>query len=318
MDNYNFLEKLFHQIFLENSFLKKNIYEFEKFFFYKKNNESQNAKHIFITGMPRSGTTALLYFLYETNIFSSLTYRSMPLIMAPNFSKFLSKKNIKKKERYHSDNIFFDLNSPESFDEVFFSCFANDDLLVELPKYVSLIIKLHKKKRYLSKNNMNFKRIDLISKAFPNSVFLIPFREPLQHSFSLLSSHNHFVKLQKRDNFILDYMNYLGHFEFGIGHRYWFKPKNFNNKIDINYWLEQWLLVYKEILDNYRNHPNCIFLKYENLKNSKYVEDMMFKLEVSNKYLNNFDPNIMNISIDYDKDLYAKCSLVYEDLSKLI
>lgn len=318
MINYNFLEKLTHQILLEKSFIKKNLYLFEKFFFYNKDKELKETKHIFITGLPRSGTTALLYFLYDTNQFSSLTYRSMPLIMAPNFSKFLPKKNIKKKERHHLDNITFDLDSPEAFDEVFFSCFSNDELSIELPKYISLILKLYKKKRYLSKNNNNFKRIDVISKTFPNSIFLIPFREPFQHSLSLLKMHNHFIKLQEQEKFILDYMNYLGHYEFGIGHRSWATPKYFTNKNDVNYWLEQWMFVYKEILTNYNGHPNCIFLQYENLKNTKYIEKILNKIELSNQNPSNLNPNIRNVLIDCDKDLYNKCKSIYDDLSYLV
>ena len=169
----------------------------------------------------------------------------------------------------------------------------------------------------MSKNNNNFKRIDLISKIFPNSIFLIPFREPLQHAFSLLKMHNHFVELQEQNKFILKYMNYLGHFEFGIGHKSWTTPKYFINKKDINYWLEQWMYVYNEILNKYSRHPNCIFLKYENLKNTKYVEEMLYKLELSNKYSSNFNPSIKNVLIDYNEDLYNKCTSVYDQLTNL-
>jgi hypothetical protein len=44
----------------------------------------------------------------------------MPFILSPNFSHCFYKKNSIKKERAHMDGIFYDLNSPEAFDEVFF------------------------------------------------------------------------------------------------------------------------------------------------------------------------------------------------------
>ena len=57
------------------------------------------------------------------------------------------------------------------------------------PNYIQLILNSENKIRYLSKNNLNYKRIDLINSILPNSIFLIPIREPLQHSYSLLNQH---------------------------------------------------------------------------------------------------------------------------------
>ena len=99
--------------------------------------------------------------------------------------KFQKKTSIKKKERLHKDGIYFDLNSPEAFDEIFFSSFKDNELKYELIYFINLILLNKITKRYLSKNNLNYKRIDLILSILPNSIFLIPFREPLQHSFSL-------------------------------------------------------------------------------------------------------------------------------------
>ena len=58
----------------------------------------------------------------------------MPFVMSPNlFSKFSFYKKISKKERLHSDGIFYDLDSPEAFDEIFFSSYQNS----EIEKYLS-------------------------------------------------------------------------------------------------------------------------------------------------------------------------------------
>ena len=92
----------------------------------------------------------------------------------------------------------------------------------------------------MSKNNLNYKRINLINSIFPNSIFLIPIREPLQHANSLIKQHIHFSKLKKNDNFIKLYMNYLGHNEFGLCHKPWNDSINFHNFNKIDYWLEQW------------------------------------------------------------------------------
>ena len=213
MQNYNFIQKLLHDLVLSNKLVNKSLFELEKFLYLKNNNIDKNS-HVFITSLPRSGTTILLNFLFSSNEFASLKYSNMPFVLSPNFSKIFNKKNIKRKERLHSDGIRYDLNSPESFDEVFFS--INE-------KYVK-----EELTRYLSKNNFNYKRINLIKSIIPNSIFLIPAREPLQHAYSLFKQHLHFSNLQKKDDFIRRYMNYLGHHEFGINHISWNEPKTYN------------------------------------------------------------------------------------------
>ena len=154
----------------------------------------------------------------------------MPFVLSPNFTKFFQKKNVIKKERMHGDGISYDINSPEAFDEIFFN--SNDEFIKnELVNYLNLICLSEKKDKYLSKNNLNYKRIDLISKLLPNCIFLTPIREPLQHSQSLLKQHLNFTHLQKQDNFILRYMNYLGHNEFGLNHKSWNTPINIKTSI---------------------------------------------------------------------------------------
>ena len=52
MQNYNFFQKLLHDLTLGNNFVKKSFYEIEKIFFLKKI-YIKNEKHVFITGLPR-------------------------------------------------------------------------------------------------------------------------------------------------------------------------------------------------------------------------------------------------------------------------
>ena len=234
MQNYSKIQKFLHDIVLNKKFINKSLFEIEKIIFLK-NKDIKNQSHMFITGLPRSGTTSILNFLYSSNQYASLTYKSMPFVLSPNFSKLFHKKNIAKKERMHGDGITYDINSPEAFDELFFS---NDKEFVEneLLNYLQLISISQNKTKYLSKNNLNFKRIDLIHSILPNSIFLIPIREPLQHSYSLLNQHLHFSQLQKNDDFIKRYMNYLSHNEFGLNHKPWNKPVNFYDLNKIDYW----------------------------------------------------------------------------------
>ena len=312
MQNYNFIQKLLHDLVLSNKLVNKSLFELEKFLYLKNNNIDKNS-HVFITGLPRSGITILLNFLFSSNEFASLKYSNMPFVISPNFSKIFNKNNIKRKERLHLDGIRYDLNSPEAFDEVFFSIFLNNEKYVkeELINYINLILISQNKTRYLSKNNFNYKRINLIKSIFPNSIFLIPVREPLQHAYSLFKQHLHFSNLQKKDDFIRRYMNYLGHHEFGINHISWKKPNTYNDYQDINYWLEQWILFYESIYEKYNNYSNCKFIIYEKLQEKKFIDDLIDFVEVN--FFNDFKFKVShkNLSLKYDENLYKYAKNTY-------
>ena len=318
MQNYNGIQKFLHDFVLSKKFINKSLFELEKII-YLKNKDIKDQSHIFITSLPRSGTTSLLNFLFTSGEYASLTYKSMPFILSPNFSKLFNKKNILKIERLHGDGITFDINSPEALDEIFFD---NDEEFIknELLNYIQLILLSEGTSKYLSKNNLNFKRIDLIHSKLPNSLFLIPIREPLQHAYSLLNQHLHFSKLQKENDFITRYMNYLGHNEFGLNHKSWNTPVNFKDLNNINYWLEQWYLFYQNILKNYQSYNNCFFIIYEELTNQNYLKVLLEKINtdrVEKLDLNYFkNSNKEAIDIDYAKDNYNNAKDIYIDFKQ--
>ena len=314
MNNYNFIQKFFHDLVFTQNYINKILFEVEKFFLRKKE-IIIDQDHLFITGLPRSGTTSILNFIYSSEEFASLKYLNMPFILSPNFSKLFHKSNVIKKERLHEDGITYDLNSPESFDEVFFnnnSKFIQDELL----NYIKLIMISQNKVKYLSKNNLNYKRITLINSILPNSKFLIPIRHPLQHSYSILNQHLHFIKLQKKEDFIRRYMNYLGHNEFGLDHKAWNKPINFNNLEKIDYWLEQWTLFYEKIFKDFQFNQNCFFLIYEELSNPNYIEKLLEKIGLhknKNINLNYFkNSNKKKIDTNFNQKNFEHAMKVYE------
>ncbi len=315
MQNYSGIQKFLHDFVLSKKFINKSLFELEKII-YLKNKDLKKQSHIFISSLPRSGTTILLNFLFSSNEYASLIYKNMPFILSPNLSKLFNKSNIPKKERLHGDGITFDINSPEALDEIFFN---NDEKFVknELVNYIQLILLSENKDKYLSKNNFNYKRIDLIHSILPNSIFLIPIREPLQHAYSLLNTHLHFRKLQQKNDFIRRYMNYLGHNEFGLNHQPWNNPIHFKDLNHINYWLEQWCLFYKNILKNHQTYNNCFFIIYEELLNPNYVKMLLEKINlnrVEKLDLNYFkNSNKKEININYSKDTYDNAKDIYMD-----
>ena len=317
MQTYNAIQKFLHDFILSKKIINKSLFELEKII-YLKNKNIINQSHVFITGLPRSGTTSLLNFLFSSNEYASLIYNNMPFILSPNFSKLFWKKNTTKKERLHGDGINFDNNSPEALDEIFFD--NNEEFVKsELVNYIQLILLNNQKNKYLSKNNLNYKRIDIIQSILPNSKFLIPIRKPLQHSNSLLNQHQNFFKLHKKDDFIRRYMNYLGHNEFGLNHKPWNNPIQFNNLNDINYWLEQWNLFYEFILKKFQSYENCFFILYEELDNPNYVKKILKKINFENysninlKFFKN--SNKKELNIQYNKKIFDKSQLLYQNFS---
>lgn len=317
MQNYSNIQRFLHDFVLSRKIVNKSLFEIEKIFFLK-NKDIKNQSHVFITGLPRSGTTSLLNFLFSSNEYASLTYNNMPFILSPHLSKLFYKKNVSKKERLHKDGIDFDNSSPEALDEIFFD--NNEEFVKhEIVNYIQLILLSNNKTKYLSKNNLNYKRIDMIKSIFPNSIFLIPIREPLQHSNSLLNQHLLFSQLQKEDDFIRRYMNYLGHNEFGLNHKSWNKSIHFHDLNNINYWLEQYFLFYENILNRYKINKNFFFVIYDELSNKHYLDNLIDKIDLNKDNVlpsSYFKKSIKKLDTNFDKELHSQCNNLFIKIKK--
>ena len=292
---------------LSSNIVRQTTFEIESLI--NKNNLSDIDNHVFISGLARSGTTILLNSIHKSNYFASLKYDDMPFILAPNlWSKITpNKKNIDFQERAHKDGIQISTKSPEAFEEIFWKTFYenNFDTHKKFRKFVSLVLQKNKKKRYISKNNQNIKRLEIILKIFPKSKILILFRNPIHQAKSLLNQHKKFINYSKKDKFVSEYMKWIGHHEFGPNYipiikvtynRDYFKStiSNLDMNYDTNIIYERLGKDYKktskvydfnnifEVKDNLYISPDS-FLKYINHKRirfSKYSEGIK-KLNLS-------------------------------------
>ena len=282
---------------------------------------SENENHIFVTGLARSGTTILLNALYKSNVFASLTYADMPFVLAPNLWSKISfiDKDSELKERAHGDGIKVSVKSPEAFEEVFWKTFADEEgqeLEEKFRTYVRNIIYKYKKKRYLSKNNQNIRRIHLISSIFSQSKILVPFREPIQHSYSLLSQHKKFIDYSKGDKFISKYMKWIGHTEFGPNYVPIYNENiNFSIDLEINHWIEQWYLTYNNAFKLLKNKQNVHFISYEKLCSTKdYWHQIQEIAKIEEHYDFEFRESKKDISCNIDPGLKQKVMSLYFDL----
>lgn len=321
MNNYSWLQQKLHQLALSSKFMREVMFDVENSAI-SINQTDDN--HVFVSGLARSGTTILLNALYESDEFASLSYRDMPFVLAPNlWSKLsLSKKDIDLVQRAHGDGIKVSTESPEAFEEVFWMTFTEDekDTKEKFKNYVQLINQKYQKKRYLSKNNQNLRRLKLISKIFPHSKILIPFRNPIQHAYSLLSQHQRFIEDSKKDEFISNYMNWIGHTEFGPNYiPIHDKDLCFEDDLNINHWLEQWYLTYKHCYQNLQNKENVYFICYEKLCNTtEYWFDVLQMLNIKDKYDFEFKESNKVISLEMDEDITHSSLSLYKQLSQFV
>jgi len=338
-NDYSFLSKTIHHLALNNNFIQEMLHDIE-LSIYKKSIKLDNLKsHIFISGLPRSGTTALMNFLYKTEKFASLTYRDMPFIVSPNLWSKISKKIKAKpqKERMHSDNLSINIDSPEALDEIFWRIklqkkyIFNDKLIpheadeftiTEFRNFVSLILYKYNKEVYLSKNNNNILRLESLIKAYPNCLIIIPFRDPLQQAYSLLKQHEHFTKIQNEDKFTRKYMSYLVHYEFGTLHRPYYFEDNKNVPFksgSLDYWLLQWVNTYTYLLkDKFSKSKNIMFINYESFcKNPKnFLQNIIKKTNLDDLiFKDNYNFKLSPKKVDIKKnEISTEAYKIFEKL----
>ena len=282
--DYSFLERLLHRLALHYRPIAEMRDDLDQMTVRGDPSEVVSQRHVFVSGLARAGTTVLMRRFHATGQYRSLTYRDMPFVLAPNLWRRLSqisRRDVERSERAHGDNLLVDADSPESLDEVFWRIFAGEEylerdrlkphapggeLVEKYVRYVNAILSANDPRidRYLSKNNNNILRLGTIHRAFPNALLLIPFRNPLQHACSLLRQHLRFSELQAKHEFVLSYMTWLGHHEFGLDHR----PFQFEGAVPasyppntLDYWLHLWCETYSW-LERSKPKP-ALFVCYE-------------------------------------------------------
>lgn len=338
MAEYNFLEKVLHHIALGNTIVPEACFNFEKLVISHDIDDVLNIPHIFVSGLARAGTTIIFKALYNSGQYKSLTYQHMPFILSPNIwmsiSRYLRKKP-RLEERSHGDGIKISFESPEAFEEVFWKTLLSSDYIksdrlipevtdsstgnLEFQKYVSLIL-YKAQKPYLSKNNNNILRINTLRKTFPRSHIIIPFRNPLDHATSLLEQHVKLCKNNKREDFHIRYMDYLGHHEFGPNHKpFYFDHGNefdfvrFKNRENINYWLGYWIHVHKNII--LKLNKNCHLICYESLCSSdtKLWESFCYSIGLDVVPEAIFKKSrVSHLDTTADQDLIREAESIYE------
>lgn len=282
-------------------------------------------KCIFVTGMPRSGTTILTHVISNFDDVGSFNYSDLPFTKIPFFwskiNRFYYLRN-KSFERIHGDGLRINLLSPDAFEELIWSehlpnyenenfskfldlNYENKKLEKELARSINKILLLRKKKIYLSKGNYNLFRIKYINKIIKNSFFLICVRNPSDVINSSIKVHKKFLQIGEKDSKFTNEMNELCHFEFGQNRKNPFKDNVY--KDEIKYYQNQWFRVHKLILDEYKNLDNVFLINFDKFVLSPEKSILAISNKIKCRFVGNIKDYIKskpstNIKDKFDDD----------------
>jgi hypothetical protein len=337
---YSTWSALLHRIILENQQISGFLFRLEKRFF-KRKLSSPNKKFLIISGLARAGTTALTTLLFQTKNFHSLSYANVPFLLAPNiWSLLYNPKKEKLRERSHGDRVMFGYNTVEALEEYFWKVFLKNNYILphsltlhnltkevyaEYLNYQSLIRKVDTPNTlYIAKNNNFILRYTSMRELNKDFVFVLLFREPLDHAYSLLQQHQRYCGFQQDDSFILEYMTWLGHHEFGMGH----KPFDFDTNLPdahftdathINYWLASWINYYEYVL-SLEEDPKRVLISYHRFlkEPEQVILTIAIKLGITLNTIKieKFD-NEKKIECEADENLLVRAKNIYARLLKI-
>jgi hypothetical protein len=308
--NYGKLDRLLHRVAFSTPAVQLTAADMEKAAFGKIYNGIKAEAPIFITSLPRAGTTLMLEVLHRFPAMATHTYRDMPFVMAPLLWARLSnsfKKDATLVERAHGDGMQVGFDSPEAFEEILWRTFypekyhregialwaaddKNEEARLFFVEHMQKIIALRQPElksegRYISKNNGNIGRLDLIEKMFPDASVIVPLRHPIEHAASLWRQHLNFLKMQENDPFIKRYMADIGHFDFGEQHRPILFPLaeeliSPHDPLTLDYWMAYWIAAFAYVLER---KDKVILLSYEAtcLRGKEALADLCARLNIS-------------------------------------
>lgn len=351
-NRYSRIEQLLHRIAFSTGGLQVSIADLEDRLHSKQLQEVPVQRPVFITALPRAGTTLLLNLLAKTGEFATHTYQDMPFLLCPMLWKsFASRFYIKdtERERAHGDGLMISQESPEALEELIWQLFWRNhykkDRIIpwnnEMNEEFSEFFKMHIRKiitirsdrnenklRYLSKNNTSISRLSTLPEILPDCTIIVPFRNPLQHATSLLNQHSRFLELHEKDGFAMYYMRSIGHHDFGKN----LLPINFDNWLNhndpmeptgVSFWLRYWIATYNHVLNT---HNNAHLVSFDGLaENAELNLDKLASITgiKTRKYLIGQSailrtPHHHDVDIsETEQDLVDEANDLYEKLQRL-
>jgi hypothetical protein len=290
-NRYSRLDRLLHRLAFRTGAAQEALADIEATAFRRALDSTPSADPVFITALPRAGTTILLNLLWSMGRFASPTYRDMPFVLCPLlWSRFTGAFAVEDtpRERAHGDGMEVSGSSPEAFEETVWKRFwprhyttdrivpwepgeENAEFNAFFERHMKKIVIVRRRERpaaqrYLSKNNASIARLAARTGPMATGTLLVPFREPVQHAASMLLQHRRFLEIHAEDDFTRRYMSAIGHHEFGSDLR----PVDFDGWLadapepgGLEFWLRYWITAYAHILDHLG--PSVVLVSYDRL-----------------------------------------------------
>jgi hypothetical protein len=288
-DRYSSIDRLLHRLAFATASVQIEMADLEDRIFKGELAGVEATRPVFITALPRAGTTLLLELCVALDEFASHCYRDMPFVLLPMLWDKLARgfrRSDAPTERAHGDGMMVSLDSPEAFEEMIWRVMWPDhyraDRIVpwdrcdnpEFPQvfrnHLRKIVKLRQRNpalvpRYVSKNNGSIARTGAMLEICPDATIVVVMREPVQHAASLLRQHIQFLGIHARDRFAREYMKGIGHLEFGANLRPidfdgWMASARHTDPSTIEFWLEYWVATYSHLLER---QGSVHFLPYD-------------------------------------------------------
>jgi hypothetical protein len=277
---YSWLDRMLHHVAFATNRAQFELTDLTDRLFRRELSGVTVRDPVFITSLPRAGTTVLLQVCSASDEFASHTYRDMPFVLLPLLWNRLSggfRRSGTSMERAHGDGMLVSPDSAEAFEEMLWMArwpehYRADRIIPWSgrldPEFVRTFIN-HLKQiillrqtdptlppRYASKGNGNIARLGVLHQCFPDALIVVPVREPLQQVASLRQQHVRFLDIHARDGFARRYMRGIGHFEFGANLRPvdfdgWLASARYGDARTIDFWLEYWVVAYEHFLSRY-------------------------------------------------------------------
>ncbi|WP_147114978.1 sulfotransferase [Tateyamaria sp. syn59] len=284
---YGPMDRALHDFAFASSERQIRLGSFETKVYRRRIDMDAARRPVFVTSLPRAGTTIMLEGLAGLPEFASATYQHMPFTLSPllwgGFSRAFRKAG-DKSERAHGDGIEVGMDSPEAFEEMLWMAFwprhfEGERIALWTPQdrnpEFENFFRTHMAKvvatkpgaaRYISKNNANIARLGLLEQVFPDASIVVPIRNPRAQVASLISQHQRFAELHAREPFARRYMEGIGHFEFGAALRpIAFGPQRAGalGAEHVDFWLRYWIDAYQHVLAT--AGPQTVFVDHDAL-----------------------------------------------------
>ncbi len=192
---------------------------------------------VYICGLPRAGTTITLQMLSEhpdvvTHKYADFLMPYMPWVWNKVFPRIPVAAMRKPVPRIHRDRIevtrdsaemgeeilwehFFPQIHDESTDSVLDATTSNPSFERFYREHLCKLALVRGRSRYISKAIMCVVRMQYLRRLFPDALFLLYVRNPIDHVASLIKQDRIWAELERDDPRQIEIIELTGHHEFG-------------------------------------------------------------------------------------------------------